>query len=278
MSGRREYAFGDDEGAARRLADLARLYEPTSAAFLTAHAPQGPPLALDLGCGPGHTTRLVAETLRSGRTIGVDESAAFVDQARQGAPPGVEYLRHDVRQLPLPVPPADVVYARFLLAHLPRPADVARLWTGLLAEGGVLLLEDTEHMESTNSVCTRYLDLVQATLAAEGRELFAGRRLAQLEAEDGYAVRHSGAVEVRQPARRYAALFAPNLRQWGDRALELGVAGEMELRRLATGLDGMATGDAHGTVTAVLRQVVLARDTRGRDGDDGVQSGRRALG
>lgn len=259
MSGRREYAFGDDEGAARRLADLARLYEPTSAAFLTAHAPQNPPLALDLGCGPGHTTRLVAEALRPRRTIGVDDSAAFVDQARQAAPAGVEYLRHDVRQLPFPAPPADVVFARFLLAHLPRPAEVARLWTGLLTEGGVLLLEDTERMESTNAVCTRYLDLVQATLAAEGRELFAGRPLARLESVDGCVLRHSAAVEVRQPARRYAALFAPNLRQWGHRALELGVAEETELRRLATGLEGMATGDAQGTVTAVLRQVVLAR-------------------
>lgn len=44
-------------------------------------------------------------------------------------------------------------------------------------------------------------------------------------------------------------LFSTNLRQWGPRALELGVATELELRRLATGLDGMLTGDATGTVT-----------------------------
>ena len=259
MTGRREYAFGDDEEAERRLADLARLYEPTTSAFVAAHAPVNPGLALDLGCGPGYTTRLLADVLRPRRTIGIDDSEAFLQHARRTAPKGVEHLRHDVRALPFPAPPADVVLARFLLAHLPEPAQQAAQWTTLLSDDGVLLLEDTEHMESTNPVCARYLELVQVTLAAEGRQLFAGRALVTLEAGDDWVVRHSGAVTVRHAARRYAVLFAPNLRQWGQRALELGVAGEHQLRRLATGLDGMLTGDAPGTVTAVLRQVVLAR-------------------
>lgn len=256
---RQDYAFGDDEEAGNRLAALAVLYEDSTREFIAAHAPAEPALAVDLGCGPGHTTALLSDTLRPGRTVGVDDSEAFLEQARAGASDGVEFLRHDVREVPLPLPPADVVFARFLLAHLPEPVAVAERWTGLLAPGGVLLLEDTERIESSNATCARYLELVRATLAAEGRDVFPGGTLAGLAGGDGWTVRHSGTVTLRRPARHYAALFAPNLRQWGPRALESGVAQELDIRRLATGLDGLLTGDGGGTVSAELRQVVLAR-------------------
>lgn len=255
---KREYAFGDDEVAARRLADLAALYEPTTRAFLAAHASTRPALALDLGCGPGHTTALLAEVLQPERIVGVDESEAFLDEARRRLP-DAEFVAHDVRVLSFPVPPADVVYARFLLAHLPDPADVAVAWTRLLAPDGVLLLEEGEAMSSSNAACARYLDLVRATLRAEGRELFPGAALAGIGDGQTHRVRHCDTVTIRRPARQFAGLFAPNLRQWGPRALELGVANETDLGRLRTSLEGMATGDAGGIVTAVLRQVALTR-------------------
>ena len=67
-----QYAFGDGPAAARRLDLLAELFEPASRTFLERVAglaggdgPAGPAgrppgVAVDVGCGPGHTTRLVA--------------------------------------------------------------------------------------------------------------------------------------------------------------------------------------------------------------------------
>ncbi|HXQ57593.1 MAG TPA: osmotically inducible protein OsmC, partial [Actinomycetes bacterium] len=76
------YAFGDSALAARRLGLLAQVFEPTSRSFLTDAAahPVGPPpeLAVDLGCGPGHTTRLLVSVLGPRRTLGLDQSAFFV--------------------------------------------------------------------------------------------------------------------------------------------------------------------------------------------------------
>jgi len=67
------YAFGDGPTAARRLDLLADLFEPASRTFLErvagldGLAGRRPGLAVDLGCGTGHTTRLVAEVLRPAR-------------------------------------------------------------------------------------------------------------------------------------------------------------------------------------------------------------------
>ncbi len=57
-----------------RLAFVADLFDESSRAFLSEAVGFRPRLALDLGCGPGHTTRLLAEVLRPGRVVGVDRS------------------------------------------------------------------------------------------------------------------------------------------------------------------------------------------------------------
>jgi SAM-dependent methyltransferase len=73
------YAFGDSALAARRLVLLAEVFEPTSRAFLAhvgAHHSGPPPeLAVDLGCGTGHTTRLLVSVLGPRRVLGLDQSA-----------------------------------------------------------------------------------------------------------------------------------------------------------------------------------------------------------
>jgi SAM-dependent methyltransferase len=81
------YAFGDSAPAARRLGLLADLFEPPSRAFLERFAGRPLDLAIDLGCGTGHTTRLLASVLGPRRTIGLDQSASFVAWAAADARP-----------------------------------------------------------------------------------------------------------------------------------------------------------------------------------------------
>ena len=52
---------------------------------------------LDVGCGPGRHARALAE--RGLRVLGVDVSAEFVALAREGAPPGAEFVVGDAREL-----------------------------------------------------------------------------------------------------------------------------------------------------------------------------------
>ncbi|HTF32264.1 MAG TPA: class I SAM-dependent methyltransferase [Myxococcota bacterium] len=65
------YAFGDSAVAAERLALVAQVFEGPSRTFWCSFAPAGPRLALDLGCGPGHTTRALAQSVGATQTVGM---------------------------------------------------------------------------------------------------------------------------------------------------------------------------------------------------------------
>jgi len=101
------------------------VFDAPSRAFLEQWGPAGCALALDLGCGPGFSTELLRDALAPQRVVGVEASPAFVQAARRRAP-GLEWVQHDVLELPFPTGPADLVYARFLVSHLPDPARALR--------------------------------------------------------------------------------------------------------------------------------------------------------
>jgi len=97
----RAYAFRDGDPAARRLDLVAQIFDTPSREFVasaTAGLQAAPAIAVDLGCGPGHTTRILAGVTGAVRTVGLDNSEHFLELARAGAPPAVEFLRHDLSQ------------------------------------------------------------------------------------------------------------------------------------------------------------------------------------
>lgn len=139
-----DYAFGDSETAASRLNLLADLFDPASEAFLADQVDRPPRLAVDLGCGPGRSTQLLARVTGAIRTVGLDASESFLAMARQEAPEGMEFLAHDVRCRPWPVAGADLGFARLVLAHLPEPDSVVLGWLAQLAPNGLLALDELE--------------------------------------------------------------------------------------------------------------------------------------
>ena len=60
MPGER-YLYGDSDVAAERLGIVAGIFRETTRAFLEETVRERPALAIDLGCGPGHTTRLIQD-------------------------------------------------------------------------------------------------------------------------------------------------------------------------------------------------------------------------
>jgi hypothetical protein len=97
-----QYAFADTDVAERRLALVAETFAPATTAFLHDVAPQARALAVDLGCGPGHTTRLLASVLGCTRTVGLDGSARFIAAARAAGGDSVEFHRARRHRAPLP--------------------------------------------------------------------------------------------------------------------------------------------------------------------------------
>jgi trans-aconitate 2-methyltransferase len=239
------YTFGDDDRAGQRLQLVADAYRPTSEPFIRAQAPPGAgSVVVDLGCGPGFSTDLLAETCRPRRLLGIDASPSFVELARRQVPSAI-FAVHDASVTPLPGAPADVLYARLLLAHLRDPLDVARRWQSQLAAGGVLLVEDLEDIAAPAGPLRDYEELSTETVRSGGGSMYGGRALAPLG---------GGCVEVDVPARVAARIYLFNVERW----LGEGQGGGRQdrLGRLRAGLADMA-GNGTGTVSWIVRQIVL---------------------
>src|SRR5690348_7426963 len=113
------YTFGDSDLAAERLRLLADAFAPSSRAFVGRLGREPVRLAIDLGCGPGYTTALLAAGTGATATIGLDSSPRFLARAWRQAPRGVAFGEHDVTRVPFPAPLADLIYGRFVVTHLP---------------------------------------------------------------------------------------------------------------------------------------------------------------
>ena len=253
------YAFGDSAPAARRLGLLADVFEPPSRELLERFAGVPLDLAVDLGCGPGHTTRLVAAVTGARRTLGLDQSEAFVALAAAAAPPGSSFAVHDVTVVPFPAGPAGLVYGRFLLSHLPDPAAALAAWATQLAPGGLLLVEEVERIHTVQPALRRYLDTAAALLAARGHTLEIGAALHRLPDPPGVDRRLDRVAPLAPPAALAAKLFAQNLAVWRGDGVRSGVATEAALDRLAADLAAVTAGTAEGTIAWELRQLAFQR-------------------
>lgn len=240
------YTFGDNPTAGQRLALLAAAYRDATSAFLTAWAPQRPELAVDLGCGPGHTTRLLHDLLRPRVTVGLDASAEFLRQASAARPPGqpgIGFVRADVGSARLPVPPADLLHCRFLLTHLPEPAAVLRSWLAGAGPGGRVLVQETARLEGTEPQFGQYYALVAGLQRAHGQALEIGAQLADLARAAGLRVLHHGRRPLLLPAAVMARLHVLNLRTYRQEEVVRRQVPAAELDALDAWLEAVASGD-----------------------------------
>jgi trans-aconitate 2-methyltransferase len=194
------YSFGETNLAAERLRVVSEVFDPTSKAFVSETVRNRPGLALDLGCGPGFTTRLLSRVARPERTVGVDRSKAFLSQARAGAAAGKGYVTADVAVAPLRIAgigaQPDLIYARFLSSHLPEQAVAG--WAKELAAGGLLLLEEVDSISTEVAAFDEYLKIASEVLAQYGNELFVGARLATSRWDADLCNRPRSLISTRQ--------------------------------------------------------------------------------
>jgi trans-aconitate 2-methyltransferase len=241
------YTFGDGEPARARLAVVAGAYEPVSRAFLAAGAPLDAELAVDLGCGPGFSTELIAATCRPRTLVGLDSSEHFLAMAR-ALVPNARFVRHDVTDVPLPTGPADVIYARLVLAHLPDPPAVLERWRQQLARGGVVLSEELEAIESPDGPLREYDDLSARMVHQGGGVMCAGPLLAGLGGR---------CARVEASAALAARIYLFNVRLWLEDA-KAGPAKE-RLLRLERDLADLGRAQSPAGVTWIVRQTVVSR-------------------
>jgi trans-aconitate 2-methyltransferase len=231
------YVFADTDVAARRLALVAEAFAPATVAFLRDAVPRPPALAVDLGCGPGHATRLLAAVVHPARTVGLDSSSRFVEAARTAGADGIEFTVHDVTSVPFPTPPAELLHCRFLLSHLADPQELLATWATQLAPGGRLLVTEVDAIRTSQPTFVTYLEIV------DGRP------------------KTSRIATLAVPNRRAAAMFALNLPSWRDQAYVRSHYDDGTLARIATELDEIAAAPGEvSEITWELRELVVEHD------------------
>ena len=254
------YLFGDSDVASHRLRVLSEVFAESSRPFLRAAAPDKPGLAVDVGCGPGYTTRLVADVLRPLRTVGIDRSEAFITEARRAGGNDVSYMVHDAASVPFPVGPADLIYARFVATHLSDPTTTIRGWAAQLVKGGRLLLDEVEAISTANRVLSRYLTILTALLDHQRNTLYIGPTLSNISAPGLLTSKIDTVRRLRVPDRRAATMFRLNLETWQDHPFIADTYGADAVRRLADELEAEAS--ASGTASATdwgMRQIAFER-------------------
>ena len=177
-----KYTFGDNFRASARLRRLAEMYEPESRELLRRSGINAPRLAVDLGCGPGWSTRLLQDTLKPGRTVGLDASAVFIEEARARHGADLEFEVHNIVTVPFPADAPNVMFCRFLLTHLRSLGEVLASWAGVAAPEGLLVVHETESLEANHPALRLYYRLLEQLQQHHGQALYVGSVL-----ETGFA-------------------------------------------------------------------------------------------
>lgn len=250
------YTFGDSTIAAQRLRILAEIFEPSSREFLASLVDRRPARIADLGCGPGCTTRLLAEVFPQAQIAGVDSSPGFVELAECTADSRVRFIEGDV-SVRLPGGPYDLVYARYLLPHLTDYRAAVLRWGQSLASSGLIASEENDWIETSQPALQTYFDMVTAMLADRGQRLDIG---AELEAIDDWQPLNkisSELVPIRVPEPVAARMFVPNLEVFRQQPYIQKHHSDATINRLKADIQAIIKrGDPSRIVTFWRRRIV----------------------
>lgn len=105
---------------------------------------QGDPPAriVDLGCGPGNATAALLGHWPQARILGIDSSAAMIEQAAVLArPPALAFELRDVREWEAPAGSVDLILSNATLHWVPGHLDLLVRWMASLTPQGTLAFQ-----------------------------------------------------------------------------------------------------------------------------------------
>jgi ubiquinone/menaquinone biosynthesis C-methylase UbiE len=175
---------------------------PVTEAFLVDSGITAGMTCADVGCGARHVSRTLAALVGpSGRVVGLDLDEVKLATAREEASRAglrnVEFRTADVNTWSEPAA-YDVVYARFVLAHLTdRPGVLARMRDALRASG-MLIVEDVDFTGAfchpANAAYDRLCQLFVDMVGRRGGDANVGAKLYQLCLDAGLDDVHAQVV------------------------------------------------------------------------------------
>ena len=128
---------------------------------------------LDVGCGTGSLTFVLARLVPNIHIIGVDITPKLVDAARERATEfgltNVEFHESDALQLPFANAEFDAVVCQTVLAFVPDPVSVLREMTRVLADGGTFMAAEYHTLNAEWPIDDERLDVTDAEAAESAK-------------------------------------------------------------------------------------------------------------
>ncbi|RAG85267.1 trans-aconitate methyltransferase [Streptacidiphilus pinicola] len=114
---------------------------------LVGRIPGTPKRVVDLGCGPGNTTATLPERWHGAHVVGVDNSAAMVEQARRdfGA---IEFRLGDIADYEPTGDAPDLILSNAALQWVPGHLTLFPRWIEALPSGGVFAFQVPANFEA----------------------------------------------------------------------------------------------------------------------------------
>ncbi|MCF6320772.1 MAG: trans-aconitate 2-methyltransferase [Rhizobiaceae bacterium] len=106
---------------------------------------ENPQLIVDLGCGPGTTTRLLGEKFGAATLVGVDNSGEMIAKAQVEYPRG-EYLHCAVEEWK-PDKRVDLIFANAVLHWVPNHQELIVKFAKALNAGGALAIQMPDNLD-----------------------------------------------------------------------------------------------------------------------------------
>ena len=100
---------------------------------------EAPRKIVDIGCGPGNSTELLAERWPEAKVSGIDSSPDMIEKARARLP-ALDFALADIAAW-TPEEPVDLLFANAVLQWLPGHETLLPRLFGLLAPGGVMAIQ-----------------------------------------------------------------------------------------------------------------------------------------
>jgi SAM-dependent methyltransferase len=236
--GTERYAIRGGIEGGERLRLLSEVMGPATRSLLAeVKIPIGS-FCLDIGCGGGDVTFELARAAGpEGRVVGVDRDETLLDMARrEGEAQNLANIVFETRDITAWKPDGlfEVVYARFLLTHLPDPAALVSSVRQVLRPGGVFIVEDIDFRghfaEPDCQALARSVELYTKVVQSRGADPNIGPRLPGLLREAGFDAIQIKLVHPAALQGGIKLLICVTLEKIADAILEDGLATAEELR------------------------------------------------
>ena len=143
------YILGNRDSEITRLEMQATLFEPlTKQTLLNAGLKKGMS-CIDIGCGSGSVTRLMANLVgKTGHVVGVDSDNRYLQYCNRNitSRQNIEFVYDDICKSKLDSGERfDIVYSRFMFHHLTDRREAVRSMKRLTKKGGTIMIQDLDH-------------------------------------------------------------------------------------------------------------------------------------